>query len=309
MKITQRDKLFVILIISILCFWCEYKVVLSPIQKNIAELTVKKDEAKSLLTDTTPLEKKADKVKERKNKLFDRIEDIKSTYSEKTIKKEDFLVFIGNSTVRNNVKVTKYNNLGIGEENGVYKMIVDMELKGDAKNINNVLTEIDKLGIKYSIGSFSFRQNEEYDYLKRFYDNYTELPWYKEPEKEEKEVKEDEAENDEDIPDSENDKDSAETTVPQQQQLPPEPIEQPPISELPKEEPKSIEQRLDDLLELTVAKKGVGNNRLILLGKKENAYGNGLEMRLAFTICIVMFDEQSGGNAAVYNTENSNGIL
>ena len=41
MKITQRDKLFVILIISILCFWCEYKVVLSPIQKNIAELNKK----------------------------------------------------------------------------------------------------------------------------------------------------------------------------------------------------------------------------------------------------------------------------
>ena len=52
-------------------------------------------------------------------------------------------------------------------------MLIDMELKGNGADINKVLTDIENLGVKYSIGSVSYRQNEQYDYLKRFYDDLT----------------------------------------------------------------------------------------------------------------------------------------
>ena len=62
--------------------------------------------------------------------------------------------------------------------------IFNFEIKGNSVNINNVLEDIKNMGIKCSFGSFSYRQDKDNDYLKRFFDDLSELPWYKEKKEE-----------------------------------------------------------------------------------------------------------------------------
>lgn len=307
LKLTLRDKIILIVIVSVLCFWGEYKLILCPMRQSVSELNKQKIEAKALMTDVTPLMAKAERVKSEKDKLKEKMEDIKCTYSEKAIRKEDFLVFIGKSTEKNNVYVTKYNNIGVTSENGVYKMYVDMELKGDTKNINKVITDIDSLGVKYSVGSMSYRQNVEYDYLKRFYDDLTDLPWYKEPEKK------DDEQSDTETADDKEEEQIAEmpqySPVPEKE--PPKPVlpyeEQPKTVSPPEEIPKSLEQRLEELLEPTVYNGRSIKGGIMLVANKKNTYIYAGDMRLAVTICIVMFDEPTGNLA--YDSENDYGVL
>lgn len=306
MKLKLRDKIILLLVASVLCFWCEYKLLLTPMRDKLSELNAQKVEAKELLTDITPLQEKAEKVRKNKNALYNKIENIKSTYSEKTIKREDFLVFIGNSSSKNNVYVTRYNNLGITEENGIYKMCVDMELKGSPKNINSVLSDIDSLGVKYSVGSISYRQNDEYDYLKRFYDDITELPWFKEPEK-----KEDQGDTEQEditeegiyqLPENPQPLPMPDTVLPEEK-------EQGTVLAPDDEAPKTLEERIDSLLQPTVYRNTKVSSGIQLLSKDNNTNINSQDMRLAITICLVMFDEPNSNSVLAYNSESDYGVL
>ena len=310
MKLTMRDKVLLLLAAACLCAWGEYNLVLKPIRTEIVSLRQEKDTAKGLLSDISPLLRETAKLKETENQLKDHIETIKSSDLGKTITNEEFLVFIGNSTAKNNVNVTGYNNLGIVAENDIYKMIIDMEMKGSGADINKVLTDMDSLGIKYSIGSVSYRQNEQYDYLKRFYDDLTDLPWYEEPDEEEIEEynkKQQEILGEFEIPDEE-------LFVPEQNQgviIPELVVPSPePIPEQTPEPPKNIDERLDQLLELTAYHYGNTGYEVKLLTNNNYEYKEGQDMRLAITVCLIMFDEPAPGETIFYEMGEGNyGIL
>ena len=245
-----------------------------------------------------------DKLKIRENELKESVNKIKELTGNLTMTNEEFLVFLGNSAKKNNVTVSEFNDLGARRENDIVRMVFDFELKGSISNINKVLEDINGMGIKFSCGSISYRQNEKYDYLKRFFDDMTNLPWYKEPEdKEESENGKDEES------EKEEEKELPEPNIIIPEVLPePEPYAEPPAPEkkdvapeitepLPKEnsEPKSIDDRLNDLLKRT-RRSGAGYQFLYLrstdsdyttIDKTEQ------EMRLSVTICFIMFNSPS----------------
>lgn len=310
MKITMRDKVILILLAACICVWGEYKMVLKPMHSQLVSLTDEKETAKELTADVSPLLAEMSKLKAKEGQLKNHIESIKSSDICKTITNEEFLVFVGNSTAKNNVAVTGYNNLGVVSDNDIYKMIVDMEMKGSGDDINKVLTEMDDLGIKYSIGSVSYRQNEQYDYLKRFYDDLTELPWYKEPdEKEIEEYNKEQQGTDEEIiiPD-------VEMFLPEQNIEPeiiaPEVIQPTPTPVPTPEAPKNLDERIDQLLELMAYRYGNTGYEVQLLTNNKYEYKEGQDMRLAITVCLIMFDEPAPGETLFYDMGDGNyGIL
>lgn len=318
MKITMRDKVILLVAAAMLCGFGEYKMVLTPMQNRIVALEEEKETAKGLLTDITPLLEESEKLTVKENQLKSRIETIKSSDLGNTVTNEEFLVFLGNSTAKNNVNVTGFNNLGLTIENDVYKMLIDMELKGNGADINKVLTDIENLGVKYSIGSVSYRQNEQYDYLKRFYDDLTDLPWYEEPDEEEIEEynKENNPEVSDDLVEDEGFNTDTyfpefdtglDTTVPEQTKPDLSPT---PSPEITPEPPKSIDERLDQLLDLMAFKYGNTGYEVRLLTNNRYEYKEGQDMRLAVTLCLIMFDEPVLGNADLFETENSEyGVL
>lgn len=299
MTLTMRDKIIMLVFAFVLCAYGAYRFLWVPAGEKIVQLEEKKLSVEGLAGDISPLIEKSDKLRQEEKKLKESVENIKSFSGGLTTTNEEFLVFLGNSTKENNVVVTGFNDLGMTNDGGIYKAVFDFELKGSSTDINKVLEDIVNIGIKCSFGSVSYRQNEQYDYLKRFFDDLSDLPWYKEPENDENQEPEliipdidiSDFLPDFDIPDW--------SDIPDV--VPEEPKQQEPAQEMPQEpeipdnnEPKSIEDRLNDLLENTYS----ANKpyRVMFLANNQGSgvsYKEGQDMRLSVTVCFIMYNEPS----------------
>lgn len=321
MKIKFRDKAIGVVLVLALSTVAMFNYIVFPANDNVKQLSKKKDEAARLVSDIEPLiEDFEDKKAERTN-AEEKYEIIKSEEAYKTATSEEFLVFLGNSAEKNGVKVTGFSDLGTKYENGLYKSYYDVELSGMPLALNRAIKELNTMGIKYSVGSFSFRQDKEYDYLKRFFDTMTGLSWYKEPEEEKEEPPVDETE-------KENEQQAVDMPIEK-------PLNEKPTQEKPKEdnvvqknepiqgiviepeknqgtvlpEDKNIEDRLNELL-----KTGLFNNTYRVMPLTNTIAETDIlssEMRLSFTVCLIMFNEPSDETSFINitETEDADGVF
>ena len=303
MKLKFRDKAIALLLLMAFAIYAVFNYIVFPANKDVDELKEKKEKVEALLSDIDPLLKEAEEKLTKKDKLYEKYDIIRSSEGSNTATSEEFLVFLGGSAETNNVKVTGFSDLGNTFEDGIYKAYYDVELSGTPYAIKNVVADLDTMGIVFSVGSVSFRQDKEYDYLRRFFDAESNLTWYTEPEEEE--IKEE-------TPAEQTPTEQAPATQispPQNESSQPKPEQNAPIHKNEKVEAEtiepgnnegfvipddenSIEDRLDELLKLQTFNSGhrvmpLTNTTVI----SENPYTN--EMRLAFTICLVMFNEPS----------------
>ena len=322
MKIKFRDKAIGVVLVLALSTAAVFNYIVFPANDNVKQLSKKKDEAARLVSDIEPLiEDFEDKKAERTN-AEEKYEIIKSEEAYKTATSEEFLVFLGNSAEKNGVKVTGFSDLGTKYENGLYKSYYDVELSGMPLAVNRAIKELNTMGIKYSVGSFSFRQDKEYDYLKRFFDTMTGLSWYKEPEEEKEEPPVDETE-------KENEQQAVDVPIEK-------PLYEKPTQEKPKEEnnvvqknepiqgiviepennqgavlpeDKNIEDRLNELL-----RTGLFNNTYRVMPLTNTIAETDIlssDMRLSFTVCFIMFNEPSDETSFINitETEDADGVF
>ncbi len=295
MRLSIRDRGIIGLVLIGALVYAFYTFVLVPVNARLDAVNFEKANVLSQSSDITPLVEEASKLEEERDILQQKVYDVKNKKDGHTTTNEEFLLYLGERTRLNNVSLISFNDMGYSNENGIYKAVFDFELKGSANNINNVLADIDNMGIKYSVGSVSFRQNEAYDYLKRFYDEMTDLPWYKEPTPEELEKL---------LVEEEEEPIEEETEFIYEDYIPDMPYI-PPYEEIPMEEKKkeTINDRLDALLK-NVSNRG--QYKVSLLSNAEYkeqypvsfltntvTYTSENEMRLAVTICFVMFKAPS----------------
>lgn len=295
MTLTLRDKCILIILAFALCLYGGYKALWIPAQERIALLEENKSGVEGKAGDVAPLREQTEKLQEEEKELEDSVSNIKKLSGGFTMTNEEFLVFLGKSAKENNVAVSGFNDLGMTKTDGIYRAVFDFELKGNSADINNVLEDIGNIGIKCSYGSLTYRQDEEYDYLKRFFDGFTELPWYTEPNEEDKEedaipdeAYEPEIVIEQTIPDyvpvlPETPYAAPEVTVPE------EPKQTEPVPE--ENKPKTIEDRLNELLKQTAAKDT--QYKVVWLANTEPIYKEGQKMRLSVTVCFVMYTEPS----------------
>lgn len=310
MTVTLRDKFILLVLAFALLAYGGYKALWIPATEKIALLEQNKAEVEGQSGDITPLEEKSEKLRSEEKKLKDSVDNIKKLSGGLTTTNEEFLVFLGKSAEENNVAVSGFTDLGTTDTDGIYRSTFDFELKGSGADINKVLEDINNIGIKCSYGSVSFRQNEKYDYLKRFFDDLSDLPWYKEPEKDDAandaetipEIKLPEITIPEDIPDYNF------APQPDEPAALPQPTEPPAKEETPKDEPKSIEERLNDLLEQTSAK-NMPPYRITFLANSSDSYKSVQNMRLSVTVCFIMYNEPSRETSFLNNTESGDNAI
>lgn len=305
MKLRFRDKAIVVVLLCSFAVYLVFNHIVVPADKEADKLKEKKEKVEALLSDIEPLLQETEKKKTQREEASEKLEEIKSEKAFKTATSEEFLVFLGKNAEENNVKVTGFSDLGNTSEDGIYKAYYDIELSGTPFALTHVVEALDTMGIKYSVGSVSFRQDKEYDYLKRFFDAYTNLAWYTEPEEEKKEeVKT--GETSENLPVEQ--APAEQIKPPQTENIQPQPEQNKPIQkdeafEAETVEPgdnkgfvmpddNSIEDRLNELLRTSCFNraykvKPLTNTTVIA----EASYTD--EMRLSFTICLTMFNEPS----------------
>ena len=311
MKPTLRNKLIIfIIIIAAFCFGAA-KFVIKPINGKIENLKNQKAELQALKADISPLLEQSKKLKEEDDKLNESVRNIRELSGGETFTKEEFLVFLGDSSKENNVSVTGFSDIAFEQTDGVYKAVFDFELRGASVDINKVLEDIEATGIKCSYGSLSFRQNAKYNYLLRFFDAVTELPWYKEEENEDESQKPDEEIQEgiaeffetipfdlEGVPSEEPSKEEIPESIPEQETMPEITPEQIPETN-PESKDENINDRINNLLMHT--KYIPHNYEIKLLENKETK--NVQEMRLAVTVCFVMFNEPTAENSFLLKAE------
>ena len=319
MTLTFRDKIILLALAFAIGIYVGYQALWIPATAKIAELEENKQSIQNLAGDLEPLLEETERLKKAEKEVKDSVNNIKSLSGGLTATNEEFLVFLGDSAKENNVIVSGFNDLGTEAKDGIYRTVFDFELKGSSVDINKVLEDINNMGIKCSIGSISYRQNEGYDYLKRFFDDLSELPWYKE--KEDEEEKTDEQQEQQETS-------KAETPVPgtgaeqiPQQQAPVTP-DTPADSATPPAEdkqPESIEDRLNDLLQQTSYQtqtlyRTQTPYKVVFLTNTQTEqptaeYKAGQQMKLNVTVCLIMYNEPSFENSFLNKTESDSDAI
>ena len=324
MTLTFRDKIILLVLALAFGIYAGYQALWIPANTKVAELKENKQSIQKLAGDLEPLLKETEHLKKAEKEAKDSVNNIKRVSGGVTATNEEFLVFLGDSAKENNVTVSGFNELGTEAKDGIYRTVFDFELKGNSVDVNKVLEDINNMGIKCSFGSISYRQNEGYDYLKRFFDDLSELPWYKEKEDEE-ENKDDKQEEQEEQEEQDTPQVEKPNSVPDIQQIPHQqtpvipdvPSDVPDVKPTPPvqdKQPGTLEERLNDLLELThyQAQKPY---KIEFLANVQNddpkvEYKAGQQMKLNVTICLIMYNEPSFETSFLNEAESdSNAIL
>ena len=308
MTLTFRDKIILLVLAFAIGIYVGYQALWIPATAKIAELEENKQSIQNLAGDLEPLLEETERLKKAEKEVKDSVNNIKSLSGGLTATNEEFLVFLGDSAKENNVIVSGFNDLGTEENDGIYRTVFDFELKGSSVDINKVLEDINNMGIKCSFGSISYRQNEGYDYLKRFFDDLSELPWYKE--KEDEEEKTDEQQEQQETAETEKPVPGTGTEQIPQQQAPvtPDTPADPIIPPAQDKQPESIEDRLDDLLQQTSYTTQKPYKVVFLTNTQSEQpkaeYKAGQQMRLNVTVCLIMYNEPSFENSFLNKTES-----
>lgn len=186
-RIKIRDKCILLTVLLCLLAYAGYNYILLPVNSQTHSKTQQAAELKDKVQDGRPLKNQIKQLQSDDAKLTEIIEQNKHITGNKSLNKEDFLTFLTNECTRGNAELIKFSDLGINESGDKWKAQFDFELRGTLEALNNVCQAIDKIGISYSVGGFSLRQNNKNDYLSRYFDNNTKLEWYRydEPELEE----------------------------------------------------------------------------------------------------------------------------
>lgn len=336
MKIKFRDKAIGITVVLISLTYIVFNYIVFPAKKKVDALNKEKEIASAAVSDIEPLLDAEKELKSNIKAAEKKHNIIKTEEADKTATSEEFLVYLGNCAEKNNVKVIGFSDLGTVFEKGLYKSYYDVEMSGMPFDVNRAIKELDTMGIKYSVGSLSFRQDKEYDYLKRFFDDLTGLSWYKEPDiEEDKQI----TQAPEKIPKEENKLENIKPIEPEI--TPPEnQVTQKPQEEIKKDdkeddkniihknetvqgsviepednqgtvlpEDKNIEDRLNELLKTSAL---IYPYKVIrLTGITEKTSSGTDDMRISFTVCLTMFNEPTKETSIINikNPEDENEIL
>jgi len=209
--------------------------------------------------------------------------------------------------------------LGLESDNGVWKATFDFRIRGTLKSINSVCKRIDMMGIRYSVGSMSLRQNEQYPYLERNFDKFSNLGWYKDPIA----PKEDETA---ETPSKDND--IIEPVIPETSKIPevipeptptqptPTPTPTPVPEPTPNTDNGNITDRLNDLLGLISYRTSKYEVRFLTnTANYESSFSydenNGDIMTLTVTIQLEMYEQPIAGSSIIITEEgeNNNAVL
>lgn len=309
MTLTFRDKIILLVLAFGVCVYGGYKSLWIANAEKITTLEQHKQSIENLAGDLEPLKEEKIRLEKAEKEAKDSVNNIKNLSGGLTATNEEFLVFLGNSAKENNVAVSGFNELGTEVKGGIYRTVFDFELKGSSVDINKVLEDINNMGIKCSFGSVSYRQNEGFDYLKRFFDDISELPWYKEKEDDDKNNKSERE--DEKLKPEITEKPSFDSGIEKPplnlpEYIPDNPPEviNPPAQE---DKPKTIEERLNELLTQTHVS-SIKPYKVVFLtnvnSEKKTEFKLGQQMKLNVTVCLVMYNEPSIENSFLNKTES-----
>lgn len=125
---------------------------------------------------------KRDSLNKEYAEILGQITDISEAEKNKNTNVTKMLDWFGLKANDYSLDVISFNELQNGSSDPrIKETVLNWEIRGTMPRLQGFCSELDNLGIKYSIGSISLRIDESYDFLGRYYDTVTCIPWYSNP--------------------------------------------------------------------------------------------------------------------------------
>ena len=189
-KISVRERFILCALALCLGSYLGYTCLWQPARAELSVLSEQERALKATIGDQTPLDAKLSELELQNRELQNSIEAHKALQGKKTLNKEDFLVYLGRQCNENKVNLIQFSDLGTQEENNVWQVQMHFELRGTLPRLNRICESIQSIGIRYSVGGLTLRQDKESEYLRRYFDSVSKLEWYQYEPPEEKEEEE-----------------------------------------------------------------------------------------------------------------------
>ena len=321
-KISVRDRFILCALALCLGSYLGYTCLWQPARAELSILSEQERALKATIGDQTSLETKLSELELQNRELQNSIEAYKAAQGKKTLNKENFLVYLGEQCNKNRVNLIQFRDLGTQEENSVWQVRIHFELRGTLSQLNRICEAIQNIGVRYSVGGLTLRQDKESEYLKRYFDSISKLEWYQYEPPEKKEEEEETRKEATHAPTA-----TPEPAVPFQipqftappavsdpptalptATAPPMSSPEPTMEPTQKPEEKTVDQP-DQLLEQTSAVNSA--YQLILLSNtaKPADFSKNV-MRLDITVQFTVYhDPQDDSNSFLHQQEAGNGIL
>lgn len=281
----DREKILIALLIVIALIFVGYRYVYNPLVEHKERLDDQMASLGNYNVNVENMQSQEASVSQILQELNSKIDNLKNENGNQIINTQDFLLFLSTKTKEADVYIQKFKDLGVTEENGVWRVRFDVELNGYMKDLIRITQNIDDLGVSYDIKSVSLRQEGDIEYLSRAHKEQVDLVWFNYEKEEEVYTNE--------IP----------IEVPTVEETPPQTTVE--VIEVP---PETLEEQLEILLGIakpkTITKKTTvpgstnnnNSNKKVVEESKEETKANSksfkeTRMNLDFTIEFIMFND------------------
>lgn len=161
-----------------------YMLVVTPTIDNIHTVQENIDKNKNNLQDTKALEEEKNRLTEQNTQLLSDISKRRDEYQKyDAMTTEEVLTFISESSQMEGLSLVAFYDYGTEDSGQSWQSDYDIEVKGSLNGIRNFIQSIDRMNMRYSIGSASLAEltpsiDGVSDYTTRYFDDLTSLPWY-----------------------------------------------------------------------------------------------------------------------------------
>lgn len=290
----DREKILIALLIVIALIFVGYRYVYNPLVEHKERLDDQMASLGNYNVNVENMQSQEASVSQTLQELNSKIDNLKNEEGNQIINTQDFLLFLSTKTKEADVYIQKFKDLGVTEENGVWRVRFDVELNGYMKDLIRITQNIDDLGVSYDIKSVSLRQEGDIEYLSRAHKEQVDLVWFNYEKEEEVYTNEIPIE----VPTNE-----IPIDVPTVEETPPQTTVE--VIEVP---PETLEEQLEILLGIakpkTITKKTTvpgstnnnNSNKKVVEESKEETKANSksfkeTRMNLDFTIEFIMFND------------------
>lgn len=176
-EVTERDKVLLIVLAIIVAFYLVYSFGYKNLKAYGEELKHELSSLEKSVPDIESLRVEEESYDSQIEEIDTKIDTIKLEGGSGAINKQGLLQYISEWAETFDVDVIRFKEIDNSEANGVWRTRYEIQLGGSLNDLVVMANKLDDLNISYNVLSMSLRQLMDHPWLKRGYEDLSDLPW------------------------------------------------------------------------------------------------------------------------------------
>ncbi|NLJ84686.1 MAG: hypothetical protein GX336_07235, partial [Halanaerobiaceae bacterium] len=176
-EVTERDKVLLIVLAIIVAFYLVYSFGYKNLKAYGEELKHELASLEKSVPDIESLKIEEEGYDSQIEEIDTKIDTIKLEGGSGAINKQGLLQYISEWAETFDVDVIRFKEIDNLEANDVWRTRYEIQLGGSLNDLVVMANKLDDLNISYNVLSMSLRQLMDHPWLKRGYEDLSDLPW------------------------------------------------------------------------------------------------------------------------------------